>query len=140
MRTPPQRGVRLLGNLPIYVAAGQRRPPRARPELFQSGSVAGAPPDAYTEDGQLWGNPLYDWGRRARRRGYRWWVERLRRTFELFDVVRIDHFRGFVAYWAVPNGARHALVGRSGAGRAGRCSTPRPRTRASSPSSRRTWE
>ena len=65
--------------------------------------MAGTPPDAYTDKGQLWGNPLYDWPA-LRRRGYRWWTERLRRTFELFDLARIDHFRGFVAYWAVPRG------------------------------------
>ena len=84
---------------------------RAHPELFQSGAVAGAPPDAFTELGQLWGNPLYDWPA-LRRRGYRWWVERIRRTLELFDAVRIDHFRGFVAYWAVPEDAADARAGR----------------------------
>ena len=83
------------------------------------------PPDAYTDKGQLWGNPLYDWPA-LRRRGYRWWVERLRRTFELFDLARIDHFRGFVAYWAVPRGARYALRGSLAARpRARRCSTRR---------------
>src|SRR5918992_722815 len=92
---------------------------RAHPELFLDGAVAGTPPDAYTDKGQLWGNPLYDWPA-LRRRGYRWWVERFRRVFELYDVARIDHFRGFVAYWAVPAGARHALAGRwrRGPGRA----------------------
>jgi 4-alpha-glucanotransferase len=81
--------------------------------------VAGTPPDAYTDKGQLWGNPLYDWPA-LRRRRYRWWTERLRRVFDLYDVARIDHFRGFAAYWAVPNGARHALAGRwrRGPGRA----------------------
>jgi 4-alpha-glucanotransferase len=81
--------------------------------------VAGAPPDAYSRDGQLWGNPLYDWPA-LRRRRYRWWVERLRRTMSLFDLARIDHFRGFVAYWAVPSGARTAAGGRwqRGPGRA----------------------
>ena len=82
------------------------------------------PPDAYADDGQLWGNPLYDWPALQRRR-YRWWTERFRRTFELFDLARIDHFRGFVAYWAVPDGragrARRALAARA---RAARCSTP----------------
>ena len=81
--------------------------------------MAGTPPDAYTDKGQLWGNPLYDWPA-LRRRGYRWWTERFRRTFELYDLARIDHFRGFVAYWAVPRTARHALSGRwqRGPGRA----------------------
>src|SRR4029450_3545938 len=82
-------------------------------------AVAGTPPDAYTDKGQLWGNPLYDWPA-LRRRGYRWWIARLARTFGLFDLARIDHFRGFVSYWAVPRGARHALAGRwqRGPGRA----------------------
>jgi 4-alpha-glucanotransferase len=81
--------------------------------------VAGTPPDAYTDKGQLWGNPLYDWPA-MQRRDYRWWTARLERTFELFDLARVDHFRGFVAYWAVPKGARHALSGRwkRGPGRA----------------------
>ena len=112
------RGVRLIGDVPIYVAPGSADH-RAHPELFQRGAVAGVPPDAFTDKGQLWGNPLYDWPA-LRRRGYRWWVERLRRVLALFDVVRIDHFRGFVAYWAVPAGARYALAGgwRRGPGRA----------------------
>src|SRR5687768_8011708 len=113
-----ERGVGLIGDVPIYVAPGGADQ-RAHPELFQDGAVAGTPPDAFTDKGQLWGNPLYDWPA-LRRRGYRWWIERLRRTFELFDLARIDHFRGFVAYWAVPRTARHALSGRwrRGPGRA----------------------
>jgi 4-alpha-glucanotransferase len=113
-----QRGVRLIGDVPIYVAPGSADH-RAHPELFRDDAVAGTPPDAYTDKGQLWGNPLYDWPA-LRRRGYRWWTERLRRTFELYDVARIDHFRGFCAYWAVPKGARRALAGRwqRGPGRA----------------------
>ena len=73
--------------------------------------VAGAPPDALSSVGQLWGNPLYDW-RELQAQGYRWWVERLRRTFELYDLARIDHFRGFVSYWSVPEGNRTAKRGR----------------------------
>jgi 4-alpha-glucanotransferase len=112
------RGVRLIGDVPIYVAPGSVDH-RAHPELFATDAVAGTPPDAYTAQGQRWGNPLYDWPA-LRRRGYRWWTERFRRTFDLYDVARIDHFRGFVAYWAVPHGARHALAGRwrRGPGRA----------------------
>jgi 4-alpha-glucanotransferase len=113
-----ERGVRLMGDIPIYVApAGADH--LAYPELFQGGWVAGTPPDTYTEKGQLWGNPLYDWPA-LRRRRYRWWTERLRRTFELFDLARIDHFRGFVAYWAVPAEAPAALGGhwKRGPGRA----------------------
>jgi 4-alpha-glucanotransferase len=111
-------GVRLIGDVPIYVAPGSVDH-RTHPELFRDDAVAGTPPDAYTDKGQLWGNPLYDWPA-LQRRGYRWWTERLRRTFELYDLVRIDHFRGFCAYWAVPRGARHALGGRwqRGPGRA----------------------
>jgi 4-alpha-glucanotransferase len=113
-----ERGVRLIGDVPIYVAAGSADEARW-PELFRDDVVAGVPPDQFTSRGQLWGNPIYDW-RALRRRRYRWWVERLRRTFSLFDVARIDHFRGFVAYWAVPRGARDASGGRwvRGPGRA----------------------
>jgi 4-alpha-glucanotransferase len=77
------------------------------------------PPDAFTDKGQLWGNPLYDWPA-LRRRGYAWWTARFRRSFELFDLARIDHFRGFVAYWAVPADAKYALSGawKRGPGRA----------------------
>jgi 4-alpha-glucanotransferase len=107
-----------MGDVAIYVSPGSADH-RAHPNLFTSGFVAGAPPDAYSADGQLWGNPLYDWPA-LRRRRYRWWVERVRRTLELFDLARIDHFRGFVAYWAVPEGARTAAGGswRRGPGRA----------------------
>jgi 4-alpha-glucanotransferase len=112
------RGVRILGDVAIYVSPGGADH-RAHPELFQTGAVAGAPPDAYATDGQLWGNPLYDWPA-LQRRGYRWWVERVRRTLDLFDLARIDHFRGLVAYWAVPAGERTARNGtwKRGPGRA----------------------
>jgi 4-alpha-glucanotransferase len=105
-----ERGIRLIGDLPIYVAPDSADH-LAHPELFKEGAVAGVPPDSYASRGQLWGNPLYDWPALGRRR-YRWWTERLRRTFELFDLARIDHFRGFVAYWAVPAGADDATRGR----------------------------
>jgi 4-alpha-glucanotransferase len=112
------RGVRLIGDMPIYVAPGSADH-ETHPELFQEELVAGAPPDKFTDLGQLWGNPLYDWPA-LRRRGYRWWIERLRRASELFDVCRIDHFRAFVSYWAVPRGAADARAGfwRRGPGRA----------------------
>jgi 4-alpha-glucanotransferase len=112
------RGVRLVGDLPIYVERGGVDHV-AHPELFLTGLQAGVPPDMFTDRGQLWGNPLYDWPAMRRRR-YRWWVERMRRTIELFDVARIDHFRGFVAAWAVPDGAPDARGGRwrRGPGRA----------------------
>ncbi|HWE80337.1 MAG TPA: 4-alpha-glucanotransferase, partial [Gaiellaceae bacterium] len=111
------RGVRLVGDLPIYVAQGSADHV-TRPELFQREAVAGAPPDDWSETGQLWGNPLYDW-HKLRETGYRWWIERFRRTFELFDIARVDHFRGFVSYWSVPGDAETALHGvwRRGPGR-----------------------
>jgi 4-alpha-glucanotransferase len=104
-----QRHVRLLGDVAIYIAA-RSADHASHPELFEPGFVAGAPPDAFSATGQLWGNPLYDWHAMARS-GYRWWIERLRRTLTHFDMVRIDHFRGFVSYWAVPQGARDASAG-----------------------------
>jgi len=111
------RGVRLIGDVPLYVAPGGADH-RAHPELFQPGAVAGVPPDYYSRSGQRWGNPLYDWAA-LRATGYRWWVERFRRTFELVDAARVDHFRGFVAYWAVPERFRSARRGawRRGPGR-----------------------
>jgi 4-alpha-glucanotransferase len=117
-RHAAERGVRILGDVPIYVAP-HSADHEAHPEIFQTGLVAGAPPDAFSASGQLWGNPLYDWPA-LRRRRYRWWVARLRRTFDLFDATRIDHFRGFVSYWAVPAGARTARSGhwKRGPGRA----------------------
>jgi 4-alpha-glucanotransferase len=113
-----ERGVKLLGDVAIYVAPDSVDH-RSHPELFQDGAVAGAPPDAFTDDGQLWGNPLYDWPAMSRR-GYHWWIERMRRTMALYDVARIDHFRGFVAYWSVPEDAPTAKFGhwQRGPGRA----------------------
>ncbi|MBD0347773.1 MAG: 4-alpha-glucanotransferase [Thermoleophilia bacterium] len=104
------RGVRLIGDLPIYVAAASADH-ALHPELFQRGAVAGVPPDAFSRDGQLWGNPLYEWPAH-RATEFRWWLERFRRTFELVDLTRIDHFRGLVAYWAVPEGRKTARRGR----------------------------
>src|SRR3954470_8747333 len=108
-RYAADRDVQLIGDAPIYVAEGSADH-RAHPEIFKTGFVAGVPPDAFTDKGQLWGNPVYDWPA-LRRRGYSWWTARFRRVFELFDLVRIDHFRGFVAYWAVPEDAEFALSG-----------------------------
>ena len=105
-----ERGVRLIGDIPLYVGAGSADH-RSHPELFQRGFVAGAPPDALGSAGQLWGNPVYDWTE-LRRQGYRWWIERLRRAAELADLARIDHFRGFVAYWSIPARSRSARAGR----------------------------
>jgi 4-alpha-glucanotransferase len=105
-----RRGVRVIGDVPIYVA-WDSVDHRSHPELFLEGYVAGAPPDDLGPMGQHWGNPLFDW-RALRTQGYRWWIERLRRTFELVDLTRIDHFRGFVAYWAIPAAARDARKGK----------------------------
>jgi 4-alpha-glucanotransferase len=104
------KNVRIFGDLPIYVAPGGADH-RSRPELFQGGVVAGAPPDDFSATGQLWGNPIYDW-RAHRAERFRWWTERFRRAFELVDLTRIDHFRAFVAYWAVPAGRKTAKSGR----------------------------
>jgi 4-alpha-glucanotransferase len=113
-----ERGVRIIGDLPICVAA-DGADHLAHPELFQTGVQAGVPPDQFSDLGQLWGNPLYDWPA-LRRRRYRWWVERLRRTSQLVDLSRIDHFRGLVAYWSVPEGDEDARGGhwKRGPGRA----------------------
>ncbi len=105
-----ERDVVLMGDVPIYVAP-EGADHRHWPEFFRADGVAGVPPDAYAKTGQLWGNPLYDWDALAAD-GYRWWIERFRRTFDLFDLVRVDHFRGFAAYWAVPADAETALGGR----------------------------
>jgi 4-alpha-glucanotransferase len=103
------RGVRIFGDMPIYVAK-DGADHYAHPALFQDGVVAGVPPDSFSTTGQLWGNPIYDW-RAMRADGFRWWVERFRRTFALVDLTRVDHFRGFVAYWAVPEGNATAVEG-----------------------------
>jgi 4-alpha-glucanotransferase len=104
------RGVAIVGDLPLYVARDSVDH-RSHPALFHPQLLAGAPPDDFAPRGQLWGNPVYDWPAMRRRR-YRWWVERLRRSARLFDLVRLDHFRGLVAYWAVPAGSRDARGGR----------------------------
>jgi 4-alpha-glucanotransferase len=109
------QGVTLFGDMPIYIALDSADA-WATPEILRvdenghPSHVAGVPPDYFSEDGQLWGNPLYDWDYHARH-GYRWWIERLRATTKLVDIVRIDHFRGFEAYWAVPAGAATAREG-----------------------------
>ena len=104
------RGIRLIGDVPIYVS-DDGADVEAWPELFEHGEVAGAPPDPLNANGQHWGNPLYEWPAH-RATGYRWWIERLRRTFELVDMSRIDHFRGLVAYWAIPERHKTAQHGR----------------------------
>ncbi len=105
-----QRGIRLIGDVPIYVS-DNGADVEAWPELFTSAEVAGAPPDALSANGQHWGNPLYDWPVH-RATGYHWWIERFRRVFELVDLTRVDHFRGFVSYWAIPERNTTARGGR----------------------------
>ncbi len=101
-----EKGIQIIGDIPIYVSFDSVDV-WAGPELFQLDgdriplAVAGCPPDAFSADGQLWGNPLYDWAYH-KKTGYRWWIDRLRAQFELFDIVRIDHFRGFDAYYSIP--------------------------------------
>ncbi len=105
-----ERGVRLIGDVPIYVS-DEGADFAGWPELFTRGEVAGAPPDTLSKSGQFWGNPLYDWPAH-RATGYRWWRERFRRTYELVDLCRVDHFRGFVSYWAIPERHKTARRGR----------------------------
>ncbi len=104
-----ERGVGIVGDVPIYVAQ-QSCEHRAHPELFLRDGVAGAPPDDINPEGQHWGNPLYDWDALADA-GYRWWIERMRHELRLVDAFRIDHFRGFAAFWAVPDGEPTARGG-----------------------------
>lgn len=111
-----RRGVRLIGDLPIYVAHDSIDVFRSK-DLFdldpegRPRHVAGAPPDYFSADGQLWGNPLYRWDVMARD-GFHWWIDRLAWTLRLVDVVRIDHFRGLQAYYEIPAGAPDARSGR----------------------------
>ena len=72
--------------------------------------VAGCPPDAYAEDGQLWGNPIYDYDK-MKADGYEWWIERIEQSFKLYDILRIDHFRGFAGYFVIKNGEKTAKDG-----------------------------
>ena len=110
-----EHGVRIVGDIPIFVAHDSADV-WANPHLFsldEAGNptvVAGVPPDYFSATGQLWGNPLYRWDRMAEA-GYAWWIERFRATLELVDVVRLDHFRGFEAYWEVPATGKTAVVG-----------------------------
>ena len=110
------QGVKLIGDVPIYVPLDSADV-WMHPELFQLDEalcptgVAGCPPDGFTEDGQLWGNPLYDWARHEQT-GFAWWISRVRAAARFFDVIRIDHFRGLESYWAIPYGDPTARNGR----------------------------
>ena len=110
------KGVSIIGDLPIYVA-GDSADVWANRTQFQLDEnllpteVAGCPPDGFAADGQLWGNPLFDW-ERMREDGYQWWLERVAFQLEIYDVLRIDHFRGFDSYYAIPYGEATAKNGR----------------------------
>jgi 4-alpha-glucanotransferase len=104
------RDIRMMGDLPIYLAKDSADV-WARPGLFRFDVVAGVPPDYFSATGQLWGNPIYRWDRMAND-GYEWWIERMRAALAMFDSVRMDHFRGFEAYWEVPDGEGTAVKGR----------------------------
>ena len=110
-----ENGIQIIGDIPIYVAFDSSDA-WASPELFQFDeeflpiAVAGCPPDAFSEDGQLWGNPLYRWVYH-RQTGYEWWCRRLNHCFQMYDVVRIDHFRGFDEYYSIPYGDETAVNG-----------------------------
>ena len=110
-----QAGIRVIGDIPIYVALDSADVWTNR-EYFQLSEdgqplkIAGVPPDYFSATGQCWGNPIYRWDR-LKQSGYRWWVERFRAALELYDGVRIDHFRGFEAYWEIPGGETTAVNG-----------------------------
>ena len=111
-----ERGISILGDLPIYVS-GDSTDVWANPEQFQLDKegrpteVAGCPPDGFSEDGQLWGNPLFNW-ERMKEEGYSWWLRRIAFQFTIYDSLRIDHFRGFDSYYAIPYGDKTARNGR----------------------------
>ncbi len=109
-------GVEIMGDMPLYVSEDSAEV-WAHPELFMLNGdgvpteVAGVPPDYFSEDGQLWGNPLYNW-KKMKQDGYAWWTARLKKALTMYDLVRIDHFRGFDRFYAIPAGSENARVGR----------------------------
>ena len=110
------KGIQIIGDVPIYVPLDSADV-WANPELFQLDpsrrptAVAGCPPDSFSADGQLWGNPIYDWDK-MKADGFKWWLKRLAAAGEWYDIVRMDHFRGLEAYWSVPYGAATAKAGK----------------------------
>ena len=110
-----KNGIKILGDVPIYVPLDSVEV-WSNPDLFQLDgeldpvAVAGCPPDCFSEDGQLWGNPLYNWEKHEKT-GFAWWMKRMAAASKLYDIVRLDHFRGFEAYWAVPYGDETARNG-----------------------------
>ena len=111
-----QKGIEIMGDIPIYVAFDSVEMWKHGSELFLLGEdgnpalVAGVPPDAFSDDGQLWGNPVYNWAK-MKQNGYKWWKKRINYTLELFDILRIDHFRGFDRFFAIPADAETAKSG-----------------------------
>ena len=111
-----KRGIQIFGDIPIFVAMDSADT-WCSPQLFQFNkdlqptAVAGVPPDYFSPTGQLWGNPLYDW-KSHKAEGYAWWIERVQAAFRLYDILRVDHFRGFAGYWRVPADAKTAEKGR----------------------------
>lgn len=109
------KNIRIIGDIPIYVAEDSSDV-WGNSQLFKVDAefvpitVAGCPPDAFSVTGQLWGNPIYNW-EVMEQEGYKWWIERIRASFEIYDMVRIDHFRGFEAYWEIKNGSENAVHG-----------------------------
>ena len=111
-----EKGIQILGDIPIYVSADSVDAWVGGPlfELDANGGfarVAGCPPDYFAADGQLWGNPLYNWPYH-RETGYAWWIKRVRHALGIYDLLRIDHFRGFDTYWAIPAGSSTACTGK----------------------------
>lgn len=110
------RGIKIIGDIPIFVAH-QSADVWSHPELFfldkrgRPTVVAGVPPDYFSATGQRWGNPLYRWSKMEEER-YQWWIDRFQRAFELVDITRIDHFRGFIGYWEIPASEKTAVRGR----------------------------
>lgn len=110
------KGIKIIGDIPIYVALDSAAV-WVYPDLFDLDedlvpkTVAGCPPDAFAAEGQLWGNPIYNW-KRHKETDYNWWIDRLKAASELFDIVRIDHFRGFEGYYTIPYGDKNAVNGK----------------------------
>ena len=109
------RNIKIVGDIPIFVATDSADT-WSNPEIFQFTEskvpkrVAGCPPDYFSKTGQLWGNVLYDW-KELKKQRYKWWIDRIRFCFEIYDIVRIDHFRGFEAYWSIKYGEKTAIRG-----------------------------
>ncbi len=110
------KGVKIIGDIPIFVASdsvdawANKRLLQYDEDSVQEAS-AGVPPDAFSSTGQLWGNPLYNWDEMAKE-GYKWWIERIKASLKIADIIRIDHFRGFEAYWRIPKGEETAINGK----------------------------